>query len=290
MNHSNPWARACVLASLAWLTACGGGSSGADADPTTPAPAPAPAPSPAPSPSPSPAPSPAPAPAPQPDTPPGGLYVGFYAEDATANPEDPTLGAFQMRLPEGNANFEGSMFFTYVGCQSSNVGSITGSKAGADIRGNIAGTVDGLAQTGSYSGAYDATAQRYTGTYVLAGGKQYRDLRPCIEYYIAPNGTFEMYPVGVSQPSSFKITVNGRNIQWGSLSGARQTLVYVLDPSITAAGANPVLWQGLVDSVVDAALPQAVSLVSGREYVAAVAVGSSSLQRLGFGSVRFVAP
>jgi hypothetical protein len=218
------------------------------------------------------------------------LYVGFYAEDATTNPEDPTLGAFQMRLPDGDADFAGSMFFTYVGCQSSNVGSITGNKAGGEIRGRIAGTVDGLAQTGTYSGAYDVTTQRYTGTYVLAGGKQYRDLRPCIEYYIAPNGTFEMYPVGVSQPSSFKITVNGRSIQWGSLSGARQTLVYVLDPAITAAGANPVLWQGLVDGVVGATLPMTVPLTSGREYVAVVAVGSSSLQRLGFGSARFVAP
>lgn len=195
-----------------------------------------------------------------------------------------------MRLPDGDADFAGSMFFTYVGCQSSNVGSITGNKAGGDIRGRIAGTVDGLAQTGTYSGAYDVTTQRYTGTYVLAGGKQYRDLRPCIEYYIAPNGTFEMYPVGVSQPSSFRITVNGRNIQWGSLNGARQTLVYVLDPAVTAAGQNPVLWQGLVDGVVAAPLPATVSLASGREYVAAVAVGSSSLQRLAFGSVRFVAP
>lgn len=270
MKHSNPWARACVLATLAWLTACGGGSSGSDAQPTPS--------------------TPAPAPAPQPDTPPGGLYVGFYAEDATANPEDPTLGAFQMRLPEGNADFVGSMFFTYVGCQSSNVGSTTGRKAGADIRGNIAGTVDGLAQTGSYSGAYDAAAQRYTGTYVLAGGKQYRDLRPCIEYYIAPNGTFEMYPVGVSQPSSFAVTVSGRNIQWGSLSGARQTLVYVLDPAVTAAGTPPVLWQGLVDGAVGAVVPASVPLTPGNPYVAAVAVGSSSLQRLGFGSVQFVAP
>jgi len=272
MVSSKAWTPAVAIALAAALAACGGGGGGGDG--SNPGGA-----------------QPAPVTPPQTALPPGGLYVGFYAEDAAANPEDPTLGAFQMRLPEGNADYAGSMFFTYVGCQSSNVGSTTGTKSGTAIQGSIAGTVDGLAVRGSYSGAYDAAVPRYAGTYALEGGKQYRDLRPCIEYYIAPSGTFEMYPVGVAQPTSFQVQVSGRTLQWSSLGGASQTLAYVLDPSATAANANPVLWQGLVfGTAAQVTLPASVPLASGREYVAAVAVGSGTLQRLGFGSVRFVAP
>lgn len=270
--NSKVWASAAAMALAATLAGCGGGGGGGDGGNAGGA-------------------QPAPVTPPQAALPPGGLYVGFYAEDAAANPEDPTLGAFQMRLPEGNADYAGSMFFTYVGCQSSNVGTTAGTKADTAIRGSIAGTVDGLALRGSYSGSYDAAVQRYTGTYALEGGKQYRDLRPCIEYYIAPNGTFEMYPVGVAQPASFQVQVSGRSLQWGSLGGASQTLAYVLDPSATASNANPVLWQGLVfGTQTQVTLPDSVTLTRGREYVAAVAVGSATLQRLGFGSVRFVAP
>ncbi len=281
MTYRKYVSSACALVCLNMLVACGGGSSTNAVAPEAPvAPTPVPAPGSGPT---------AVPPVPEAMSPPGGLYVGYYAEDPVNNPEDPTYGAFQLRLPEGNAEFSGSMYFTYVGCQTSNVGSISGVKSGLDIGGSITGDVDGLAQNGTYAGLYDPAALRYSGTYALEGGRQYRDLRPCIEYYIAANGTFEMFPPGASVPADFGVTVNGRTIQWSSVAGAQQTLVYVLNAADTGAS-NPVLWQQLVSGTTATALPPSVALVAGTEYLAAVAVASGTQQRLAFSSVLFTAP
>ncbi len=257
---------ACLFGIVAALSACGGGSS-------------------------SPAPAPAPGFAPeQPDSPPGGLYVGYYQEDPATNPEDPMPGAYSLTLPEGDGSFSGSMFFTYVGCQSSNVGTVSGSKSGLTLSGNWSGTVDGSAQSGSYTGTYEAATQSYSGAYTNAGGKQFRDLRPCIEYTIAPQGTWEMFPVDAKVPAEFGVTVNGRDVSWTSTAGAQLTLVYVLDPAIAQSGGNPVLWQTVVPGTTSVAIPAGVTLTSGQSYVAAVGVSDSASQRLAFGSRRFTLP
>ena len=39
-------------------------------------------------------------------------------------------GAFVLNLPEKDSAFDGDMYFTYIGCQSSNVGSVKGRKSG----------------------------------------------------------------------------------------------------------------------------------------------------------------
>jgi hypothetical protein len=257
---------ACLFGLVAALSACGGGSSD---------PAPAPAPGFAPEP---------------PDSPPGGLYVGYYQEDPATNPEDPMPGAYSLTLPEGNGSFSGSMFFTYVGCQSSNVGAVSGSKSGLSLSGNWSGTVDGSAQSGSYTGTYNAGTQSYSGTYTNAGGKQFRDLSPCIEYTIAPNGSWEMFPEGASVPAEFGVTVNGRTVSWTSASGAELALVYVLDPAIAQSSGNPVLWQTVVGAGTSVAIPSSVPLTSGQPYVAAVGVSNGASQRLAFGSRRFTLP
>jgi hypothetical protein len=59
---------------------------------------------------------------------PGGLYIGYYHEDPISNPEDPVPGALYLSLPAGDSSFAGKMFFTYLGCQTSSVGSISGAK------------------------------------------------------------------------------------------------------------------------------------------------------------------
>ncbi len=178
-------------------------------------------------------------------SPPGGLYVGYYAEDPVTNPEDPTLGAFSLNLPNSNGSFSGSMFFTYVGCQTSNVGVVSGTKSDLALSGMWSGTIDGVAQSGSYSGTFDAALLSYQGVYTNSAGKQYRDLRPCIEYYIAGNGTWEMFPIDARVPASFATTVASRTISWVAVGGAAQTLVYVLDPVVAQTSGNPVVWQAL---------------------------------------------
>ena len=235
---------------------------------------------------PAPPPSP-PTPAPASTSPPGGLYVGYYAEDPATNPEDPTLGAFSLNLPNSNGSFSGSMFFTYVGCQTSNVGVVSGTKSDSALSGMWSGTIDGFAQSGSYSGTFDAALLSYQGVYTNSAGKQYRDLRPCIEYYIAANGRWEMFPIDARVPASFSPTVGGRTITWTAVSGAAQTLVYVLDPIVAQSSGNPVVWQSLFGPVVSASVPVSIPLQAGKEYVAVVSIANAAGARLAFGSRRF---
>jgi len=252
-----------ALGILAALVACGSGSDAAA--PTPPVPAPGPAST----------------------SPPGGLYVGYYAEDLVNNPEDPTLGAFSLNLPGSNGSFVGSMFFTYVGCQTTNVGMVTGTKSDLALSGMWSGTVDGLAQSGAYSGTYDAASLVYQGTYTNSAGKQYRDLRPCIEYYIAANGRWEMFPVETRLPASFSPTVGNRTISWTAVTSAEQTLVYVLDPVVAQSSGNPVVWQSIFGPVTSATVPGSVSLQAGKEYVAVVGIANAAGARVAFGSRRF---
>jgi hypothetical protein len=261
-------ALAVLFLAVAALAACGGGGGGIDdaatPDPTTPTP-------------------------PAPGTPgASSLYVGYYQEDPANNPEDPVPGAFSLNLPAGNASFSGSMFFTYVGCQTSNVGTVSGTKNDAALAGTWSGTVDGLAQSGAYSGSYQAATQSYAGTYSNSGGKQLRDLQPCITYTIAANGTWEMFPIEAAVPDGFTVIVSGRGIRWSPTTGATRTLVYVLDPAVAQTSANPVLWQAVVSGPTNSVnVPDAIALQSGKEYVAVVGIGEASGQRSAFGSKRF---
>ena len=222
--------------------------------------------------------------------PPGGLYVGYYQEDPTTNPEDPVPGAYSLNLPAGNGGFSGSMYFTYIGCQTSNVGTVAGTKNDLLLSGQWSGAVDGLPQSGTYTGTYDANTQSYSGTYANNGGKQYRDLRPCIQYTIAPNGTWEMFPVEARVPTGFGIGLAGRSISWSGTTGAASALVYVLDPVIAQGSGNPVVWQAVVNPNAAATIPVNVPLQSGKQYIAVVGLANSAHQRVAFGSLRFTQP
>lgn len=304
---------ACLQACVALvLASCGGGggadpAAGAGATALTgagpvPLPAPAAAGSPAPLPAPAPTPTPAapapppassPAPSPAPDPAPGsasaasGLYVGYYAEDPVSNPEDPAFGAFSLVLPSGGAgSLYGTMVFTYAGCQSINAGAVVGTQQGPTLSGRWSGDVDGSLQSGTFRGSYDPAAAAYTGVYDNGGGKQTRDLSPCIRYTIAPNGTWELFPVSVGVPSGFAVTVNGRTVSWTGATGAA-ALVYLLDVASAQSGGNPVVWQTVVGSQTSVDMPSSVPQFTGRAYVAAVAVADASARRASFGSTRF---
>lgn len=221
---------------------------------------------------------------------PGGAYIGFYLENPGTNPEDPVPGSLYLQLPTGNDAFSGEMFFTYVGCQSSNVGNISGRKSGASLSGNWSGTVDGLAQRGTFNGSYNAASGYYTGTYTNAGGKQHRDLNPCIEYYIAPDGSWALFPIERTYPAGFEIRVSPNAVRWASQDQAEGTLVTIFDAAMLAAPrGNAIVWQTLVDSDAPMTSLGDVSLVLGKEYVVSVAVLGETGDRLAFGSRRFVA-
>lgn len=223
---------------------------------------------------------------------PGGIYVGFYAEDSTSNPEDPTVGAVAINLPAANEPFAGAMYFTYYGCQSENVGHISGNKTAATISGDWSGTLDGYSKNGQFTGTYLDSAHQFKGTYTVTGPKQHVIIPDCdgepFDYYIGPNGTFELFPEGAQQPSTFTVNFNDGQIQWTAVSDAVDGLVYVTDPDKVTAGQNPVLWQAPVSAAMGSyALPEAPLLTAGKSYIAVVALRKSSGERAAFASKRF---
>jgi len=222
---------------------------------------------------------------------PGGLYVGYYQEDPRTNPEDPTPGAFVLKLPEGDAPFDGAMFFTFVGCQHSNVGKVKGTKSGNALKGTWAGNVDDSPQSGPYNGTYDPVAGFYKGVYFVSGGKQFKNIEGCIQYHIGPNGTWEMFKVGQNQPASFKVNVSGSSVSWTAVPNGAMTLVYLLDPVVAQSGnGNPVVFQTLVPAQVTRFNLAAARLTKGKEYIGVALINNQKSERVAFASKQFTAP
>jgi hypothetical protein len=227
-----------------------------------------------------------------PDAPPGGLFVGYYQEDPASEPNDPVPGALYMALPEGNNNFSGNLYFTYLGCQSSNVGAISGSKSGTTLNGNWSGTIDNTAQSGSYSGTYDATNILYSGTYTVAGGKQAINIPGCVSYSIAPNGIWNLSPVEQNAPTTFTPTVNANTVVWQTPAGYAGALVSVIDvaPALTINGSNAVKGQAQILAPSSNFALAPLALTSGRPYLATVSAFDANRVRVGAGSKLFTAP
>jgi hypothetical protein len=224
-------------------------------------------------------------------SPPGGLYFGYYQENHAANPEDPMPGAFYLKLPAKDEAYSGSMYFTYVGCQTSNVGSVSGVKSGLQISGSWSGTVDGTTQTGPYSGTYDPKTASYSGTYSNNGGKQFIHIPGCISYFIAPSGSWEMFPVEQNVPAGFAVSISGQTGSWPAVAGAVTTLAYVVDAAVVESGAgNPIVKQAVLPGGTTSIDLASLSLKSGKEYILVTMISDSAFKRLAFGSKRFTAP
>ncbi len=220
------------------------------------------------------------------------LYVGYYQEDPLTNPEDPTPGSIYLSLPAGDDSFSGSMFFTYVGCQSESLGTVSGTKAGKSLKGEWGGSVDGTAQKGAFEGAWSAEVGGYAGTYDVAGGKQHISIPQCIAYWIAPRGTWELLPVNAHVPASFGITVNGTTTSWTPPPGVMMTLVYVLDPELAKTkGARATIWQTLLFGPDKRSVDLRMAhMKPGHSYVVAVKLNDGAMKRVGFASKGIVAP
>jgi len=222
---------------------------------------------------------------------PSGAFIGYYQENPRTNPEDPVPGAIYLRLPASDGPFSGDMFFTYIGCQSSNLGNVSGMKRGTALTGNWSGTVDDVPQRGMFRGRYDAATDSYTGTYTNAGGKQHRDLNPCIEYYIAPDGTWALFPVERNLPADFEIRLTGNSVRWTSTPGAAGIHITIYDAAtLESPKGNAIVWQTLLEPGARAASLRDARLQSGKEYVVSVALIGDAAQRLAYGSKRFTAP
>jgi hypothetical protein len=218
------------------------------------------------------------------------LYLGYYQEDPLTNPEDPTAGAFVLTLPVGDGAFKGSMFFTYVGCQTSNVGEVQGLKKGNALSGTWSGTIDGSPESGPHEGTFDPSAGYYKGTYEVSGGKQFKSIAGCIEYYIAPDGRWELFPVNRSEPAGFRITVTGAAVSWDVPPGALMSLVYVVDPGIAGTAANPIKWQTILPGSRGSVDLSSMHLTSGKRYIISALISGKKSARIAFASRDFLAP
>jgi hypothetical protein len=69
-------------------------------------------------------------------------------------------------------------------------------------------------QRGEFTGSYNAASGYYTGTYTNAVGELHRDLNPGIEYYIAPDGSWALFPVERSLPAGFETRVAANAVRW----------------------------------------------------------------------------
>jgi hypothetical protein len=219
-----------------------------------------------------------------------GLYIGYYQESSKNNPEDPMPGSFYINIPECSKDFSGAMAFTFVGCQNHNVGHIKGTKTGAKISGNWDGNIDGSLQKGKFSGVFDEIAQAYSGTYTNDGGKQFKDLRPCIQYYIAAEGTFVLAKAGGHAPSEFVATVSNDTIIWPALPQAYYFLISVIDEKNAKQGDfDSVVHQEIIRSSGNniANLPSN-KLVQNTNYIASVSGFSADGKQVGYSSPLFI--
>lgn len=132
------------------------------------------------------------------------LYVGYYQEDPLTNPEDPTAGSIYLNIPPQSGNFSGSMFFTFFGCQQENVGAVSGTRGEIQLSMLWNGEIDETSQSGTLSGSL-INDTYFTGTYTVDNGKQYITVENCIHYYIAPQGTWAIFPVDEVLPNDVNI-------------------------------------------------------------------------------------
>ena len=135
------------------------------------------------------------------------VYIGYYAEDAANNPEDPTVGVLMFRVPQADGPFAGQMPFSYVGCSAGvDTGRIEGTRSGAALSGNWSGVMDGSVPVGgSLSATLDAAQDRYSGSFTNAAGKVAVANGPC-RYFIAATGSFEVWGEAARVPASFTVT------------------------------------------------------------------------------------
>jgi len=217
------------------------------------------------------------------------LYVGYYAEDPITNPEDPTVGALFFALPPGEGNFGGAMFFTFAGCQTNNVGSIAGTKSGSGIVGSWSGVIDAISQSGSFTGASGSGLGAFSGSYTVTGGKQFVNVPGCIQYYVAPQGTWQAMPVGTGLPSTFALSVAGTSVTWTNPPGTALAWISVIDEDEATAGISTALkYQTTSPGATPFNLATVGGLTASRTYVVTVTTTAANLQRTGVASARVV--
>ena len=221
------------------------------------------------------------------------LYMGSYQEDAGRNPEDPMPGALRLLVPTEEEEFSGALHFTYIGCQSKNIGSVTGEKKiapeGTLLEGSWAGNVDNTSQQGSFEGRLNDKGF-YEGSYTVAGGKQKIEIEDCIEYYIAPKGDWFLFPVNVSMGEEF-MSVDKKSVKWDAQPRAEIAQCQLIDLGSGDCGEDAaVIWQDVTVSHIEKLRFKNVSFSDGHRYAAACSQFDGDLELVKFSKLVFDYP
>ncbi len=219
---------------------------------------------------------------------PSDLYVGYYLEDPLNNPEDPVPGSLFLNLPTDDGAFAGEMFFTYVGCQSQNIGTVAGMRLGTSLSGDWTGTVDGTSQSGSFSGSLQAPST-YTGQYTVDGGKQLIEVEDCTTYYIAAFGRWVLTSIDQPSPDDQLLSYADGRVSWDTLQDAIAVQCQLVDIAAATCGdPNAVLWQQLADATLGELTVPTDQLATDSEYALACGQFDDQLNQLAFSKVSFV--
>jgi len=226
-------------------------------------------------------------------------YVGFYQENAAANPEDPVGGFVYSLLPIGDGIVDGEFLFSYSGCDGNlDTGRLSGTKTASSFSGSWTGNVDNRSIGGTFSGSQVAGSEGFTGTYQNDSGKVEIDFGVC-KYFVAPNGTFTFYPVGEGTEELTVNTDNDVSFEWNNDEGfdfivsvleeeciRNQSSVEACTNWFTVTSASGVKFGdgGVLFS----------PLITGKSYIASLQrsdEGQAGLGEVsGFASARFIAP
>ncbi len=159
------------------------------------------------------------------------IYLGYYTEDPTSNPEDPTSGYLVACMPDSNGTFETQFLFSYYGCQGGvDIGTVNGNRIGNSVGGSWSGNVDGVNIGGNFSGSWDGI--KFSGTWNNSSGKVHIQRGSC-SYYVAPNGDWVLYSLNSDFGGlNITISVSGSsvNVSWNnSISGIQGFLISFYD-------------------------------------------------------------
>ncbi len=233
------------------------------------------------------------------------IYLGYYAENPSTNPEDPTAGFLVACIPSSNGKFKSQFLFSYLGCAGGvDIGTVNGDRTGNSLSGNWTGTVDGTNIGGGFTGNWNGV--RFSGTWDNASGKVYIKIGSC-EYYVAPDGTWVLYSLDSDDGGlNIQITGSSPTISWNnSIFGVNGFLISVYNKqcmydkiSLSECTMWSVMCANTINSLTYGTTPpgcmdlfNSQSLSSNKDYVVSItAYGSSQSDVKAFASKTFTAP
>lgn len=229
-------------------------------------------------------------------------FTGYYQEDAGDNPEDPLPGEMYLNVPAGDGAFDGEFLFSYSGCDGGlDTGRLSGSRSASLLSGSWAGTVDLVSIGGTFDGTAKDETGGYAGTYLTSGGKTEINAGESCSYFVAGEGTWELFPVGGGS-ENVSISLDSDIVfEWSSGNGTEVSLISVYDKDCLSSQASIEacsVWNQLTSATTvtyGSGSATTVPLISGSGYVVTVIISQGNPET-GYGAIKryasgeFIAP